>query len=87
MNSENKGIQRVIEIPLEEVQSPDYHKRKHGVNEPCLICGKPLKGEYKQVQLLTNGNIVSSDQDFTNSQGFFGVGKDCAKKLIIQFSF
>ena len=91
MNSAKTGIQRVIEIPLNEVQSPLYDKNLpgcHGGKNPCLICGKEVKtGIGKMVQLLTNGNIVSSDQDFANSQGFFPVGSDCAKKLVLHFAF
>ncbi len=82
-------IQRIIEIPLNEVQSKDYEKneKRGGNRNPCLICGKEIKGEAKQVQLLTTGYIVSSDQSFVNSQGFFPVGNDCAKKLVIKFAF
>lgn len=91
MNNEKKGIQRVIEIPLEEVQSPLYDKNLpgcHGGKNPCIICGKEVKpGTGKMVQLLTNGNIVSSDQDFENSMGFHPVGSNCAKKLVIHFAF
>lgn len=86
MNSKNKGIQRVIEIPLEELQPVDYKQRSCTKN-PCLICGKEITGKSKMVQLLTNGNIVSSDQDFENSQGFHAVGPNCHKKLIIHFAF
>jgi hypothetical protein len=40
------------------------------------------------VHLLTSGNIVSySGDDIEDSQGFFPIGNDCAKKLVIQFAF
>lgn len=86
-----KQINIIIEIPLSDVRSENYHKNeKKCINgiEPCLVCGKPIKdiNKAKHVQLLTNGNIVSTDQEFDNTQGFFPVGSDCAKKLIVSFA-
>ena len=84
-------IQRIIEIPLHEVQSPNYEnnlERFGDHSDTCLICGKRTKGNTKSVHLLTNGNIVSySGDDIEESQGFFPVGSDCAKKLTIKFAF
>lgn len=79
-------IQRIIQIPLEEIQT--YKAGNTIGKNPCLICGKEIKTKsHKWVQLLTNGNIISTDQPIENSQGFFPVGNECAKKLTIQFSF
>jgi hypothetical protein len=84
-------IQRIIEIPLEEVQSPNYEKnleRFGDHSDTCLICGKRTNGKSKYIHLLTNGNIVSyGGDDIEESQGFFPIGSDCAKKLTIQFTF
>jgi len=83
------SIQRIIEIPLEEVQT-EFAKNKNTCKESeCLICGKEIKkySNYNQVQLLTNGNIVSTDEDLENSQGLFKVGLECRKKLVIKFYF
>jgi len=81
----------IVEIPLEEVRSEHYkvNAKRCGKKQPCLICGKAIKDESKAkyVQLLTNGNIVSSTEKFENSQGQFPVGTDCAKKLVINFAF
>jgi hypothetical protein len=87
-----KTIQRIIEIPLEEVQSENYDanvERYGDHSNTCLICGKRVKeGKEKMVHLLNNGNIVSYEgEDIENSQGFFPVGSDCANKLIIKFAF
>lgn len=83
-----KTIQRIFEIPLEEVQTEEAKRKDTSIGECCLVCGKKIKGNaHKYVQLLTNGNIVSSEEDFTNSQGFFPVGNDCAKRLVIKFAF
>lgn len=84
-------IHRIIEIPLEEVQSKEVWEVWHRSGENvCAICGKPIKEgqRTKYIHLLTNGNIVSySGHDIENSQGFFPVGENCAKKLVIKFAF
>lgn len=85
-------IQRIIEIPLEEVRSEQYEdniKRYGDHDNSCFICGKRItSGKERMVHLLTNGNIVSyGSEDIENSQGFFPVGSDCAKKLTINFTF
>lgn len=83
------SIQRIIEIPLIELQTEKAQNMDITISNCCCICGKKIKDGAlsKQVQLLTNGNIVSTDQDIENSQGFFPVGSECLKKLVIQFSF
>jgi hypothetical protein len=86
-------IQRIIEIPLQEVQSPNYYANleKYGEDSnTCCICGKRIKNmeKTKYVHMLTSGNIVShGGDDIEDSQGLFPVGNDCAKKLIISFIF
>ena len=84
-----KTIQRIIEIPLGELQTEEVRENWANYNiDQCVICGKKVKGAGKNVHYLTNGNIVSySGGDIENSQGFFTVGNECAKKLIIQFAF
>lgn len=82
-------IQRIIEIPLQEIQTEKAKNMDISITNCCCICGNKIKegAKSKQVQLLTNGNIISTDQDVENSQGFFSVGSECVKKLVIQFSF
>lgn len=83
-------IQRIIEIPLDELQTEAGYKKTNRGNNPCLICGREIKkdAKFKQVHLLTNGNIVSyAGHDIEGSQGLFPIGLNCAKKLIIQFAF
>lgn len=92
MATENT-IQRIIEIPLSEVQSPNYEAnidRFGDDSNTCICCGKRIKTypKCKFVHLLTSGNIVSfGGDDIEDSQGFFPIGNDCAKKLVIQFTF
>lgn len=90
---ETKTIQRYITVPLHEVRANNYETniKKYGDHiDTCFICGKRIKNfqKAKTVHYLTTGEIVSySGDDVVESQGFFPVGNDCAKKLIIQFSF
>lgn len=83
------SIQRIIEVPLSELQTGKAIGMDITTTNCCCICGKPIKGEpAKMVHLLTNGNIVSWEgSDIENSQGFFPVGNECKKKLIITFAF
>jgi hypothetical protein len=82
-------IQRIIEIPLNELQTDKAKNIDITINNCCVICAKKLKDntKVKYVQLLTNGNIVSTNQNIENSQGFFPVGSECLKKLVINFAF
>jgi hypothetical protein len=82
-------IQRIIEIPIEELQT-EYARDNWGDfdTDQCCLCGKKVGKNPKWVHYLTNGNIVSySGDDIAECQGFFPVGAECAKKLIIQFAF
>lgn len=81
-------MERVIEISLYELQTDKARNEDITVTGGCAICGKPIKDETKAkyIHLLTNGNIISSFDDFENSQGCFPVGPECAKKLTIDFT-
>ena len=81
-------IQRVIEIPITELQTEKARKTWQNHSDRCCLCGKKVGKNPKMVHYLTNGNIVSwSGEDIEGSQGFFPVGNECAKKLVIQFAF
>ena len=83
-------IQRILEIPLHELQTEKARNMDISLKKCCCICGKDIKeGQVtKMVHLLENGNIVSYDgDDMVGSQGFFEVGRECYKKLVIQFAF
>lgn len=81
-------IEAVVQIPLESVQTGTAKTESPNPGH-CIICGKKIKDldNAKRVHLLTNGNIISSAEDFDNSQGVFEVGPECAKNLIIKFAF
>lgn len=63
--------------------------RVRGDQEPCAVCGKPVRDLVKfQVHLSNQGNVypTSIDVDVANNlpEGtmyFFPVGPDCAKKI------
>ena len=81
-------IQRIIEIPLAELQTQKAKKTWKNNSDTCCLCGQKIGVNPKYVHYLTNGNITSyQGEDIENDQGFFPVGKECAKKLIINFAF
>lgn len=88
-----KTIERIIQIPLDEVRSEKYDSNIElygDHSDTCFLCGKRTAGKpnTKHVHFLNNGNLVSyAGDDIENSQGHFPVGPECAKRLIIQFAF
>lgn len=56
--------------------------------EPCIICEQPvnINDSTKYVHMLTTLEAINKD-DHENSQGFFPIGNDCAKKLPKDFIF
>ena len=82
-----KTIEKIIEVPLSEIQTERGKDMDITTLDVCCICGKKIKGKHRVVHLLQNGNIISSSESYDNSQGFFPVGIECVKKLIIKFSF
>jgi hypothetical protein len=85
----NTTIQRIIEIPIEELQNEDAKINwGHYRDDQCCLCGKKVGKNPKMVHYTTNGTIISyNGSDLAESQGFFPVGSECAKKLVIQFAF
>lgn len=79
----------IFEIDLNDILSDDFDDSKAGNHEPCICCGKPVKEVKYQVHLLTNGNLVSTDQEFSSEedQGFYAIGSACRKKLPNNFVF
>lgn len=84
-----KTIQRIIEVPIDELQTENAKNNWANYNtNQCCLCGKKVGNNPKYVHYLTNGNIISyGGNDIENSQGYFPVGNECAKKLVIQFAF
>ena len=62
------SIQRIIEIPLDEVQTDKAKDTDISLNFCCCICAKPLRkaGDYKLVHITNRNTIVSTDQDIDN---------------------
>lgn len=89
MKKDIQTIQRIIEIPIVELQNDEARNNWGSFNEnQCCLCGKKVGKNPKMVHYLTNGNIVSyGEGDIEGSQGMFPVGSECAKKLVIQFAF
>lgn len=75
----------IFQIPLSDVQNENVSN----VTTGCICCGKPILKARYAVHLLTNGNLVSSDQPFEEKedQGFFDIGTECIKRLPNNFYF
>jgi hypothetical protein len=81
-----KDLQRwIFEIPLNDIQTDSYDEV--GNKNPCVCCGKEVKETKYMVHLLTTGNLISSQEDFEDSQGFFPIGNACKNKLPNNFYF
>lgn len=79
-----------VKIPLWDIQTIRGRVTDFTTAHVCAVCGKPLivGKEYKQIHLLTTGEIVSYDgDDVAESQGFFPVGPECEKRLVLKFAF
>lgn len=83
MNNINRWI---FEIPLSDVRDDGVDNTDVG---ECICCGKHLKNAKYSVHLLTNGNLVSTDQKFSEDedQGFFSIGNECKNRLPNNFTF
>lgn len=80
-----KDINRwIFEIPLSDVMEETYIE---GKGNPCICCGKNVNEPKYFVHLLTNGNLVSTDEDMAESQGLFPIGSGCKNKLPNNFYF
>ena len=74
----------VFKIALEDIRGE--YKEGKGVS-PCICCGKEVKNPKYYVHLLTSGDLVSSDEEFEDSQGLFPIGNSCKSKLPNNFYF
>lgn len=63
------SIERIVEISFYEIQTEKAKNMDITTTNCCCVCGKKIKGvsKIKMVHLLTNGNIVSTDQNIENS--------------------
>ena len=77
--------QWLFEIPVEDIQ--DETVASGAFENSCICCGKRISSPKYYVHLLTNGNLISSAEDFDNSQGFFVIGASCRGKLPNNFYF
>lgn len=75
----------IFEIPSTDIINENYPDSEP--QKSCFCCGGSIKQNKYFVHLLTNGNIVSSDEDFDNSQGYFHIGSCCKNKVPNNFIF
>lgn len=74
----------VFQIPVHEVKTTD---KDTTVSGGCFLCGKTIHSRKYLIHLLTDGTLVSSDQEFDDDQGFFEIGSECRKRLPDNFVF
>lgn len=76
----------IFEIPLDDIIDENYKENCKGDNL-CICCGKNIKAPRYHVHLLDDGNLVSTQEPFDISQGFFPIGSSCKNKLPNNFYF
>lgn len=85
--SETEGENLVLDLSL--VRGEGYEEKKCLTgSQPCLICGRPvhITDTTQYVHLLTTGKLVNAEEH-PKSQGFYPVGRECAKRLPKWFVF
>jgi hypothetical protein len=59
------------------------HDARHNVG--CHLCGRKMSAKAQEnahlVHMSVDGDLVETDAEITDSQGFFPVGSECAKRL------
>lgn len=73
----------ITELPIEQFQNKDAQDNWACYNSnQCSLCGRKLGKHPQMIHYLTNGKITSkSEHEVDNSQGYFEIGSECAKKL------
>lgn len=77
----------IFEIPLLDIQADEFVEG--GGDYQCVCCGKGIKSPKFWVHLLVNGRLVSTPEEFDESedQGFYPIGANCKNKLPNNFYF
>jgi hypothetical protein len=81
--------QQFEKIELSSVRSPKYDEnieREGDHSETCFICGKRTQSK-QLVHYLVSDELIAYGGDVEDSQGFFPIGSNCAKKLPKKFIF
>lgn len=74
-------------IPAVYAKDREKNEERHGIfGNTCFCCGRPT-AEKQFVHLLTSGDVINTTEEVENSQGFFPIGPECAKKYPKEFVF
>jgi hypothetical protein len=85
MSSKNQTTYQAIKPPYS--RDKVYYEEKYGsCSVSCFLCGRDTT-EKLFVHYTTDGHLINTREEVENSQGFFPVGSDCAKKLPKDFIF
>lgn len=72
-------------IPKSKQYDANRERYGHGVNYPCVVCGRPVSNPKYMVECV-NGGVSecvmpeTADTSDPGYMGFFPVGPDCLKK-------
>lgn len=53
----------------------------------CICCNKPISGKDLKYIHATTDWVATDQEEVENSQGYFAIGSDCAKKFPKEFIF
>lgn len=77
----------LITIPTAAPEVREANDRKYGgtATHTCIVCLKGMTGVSAErgwwVHMTTSLMLAPADADVANSQGWFPVGSECAKKV------
>jgi len=73
-----QGVHLLMAYNLFENANPQYFDS--GDPNNCLLCNRPLKSGYLLIEVGIDGYEFGTTQE-TDSQGSFGIGPECVKKV------
>lgn len=54
---------------------------KSGLDNSCVMCGRIVGKNSWYIQQSNDGTILAPDYEGSESQGFWEIGSECAKKI------
>lgn len=87
LNIESQQYEKIDRSTIQSSKYDENIEREGEHSDTCFICGKRTKSK-QLVHYLTSGELVAyGGDDIKDSQGFFPIGSNCAKKLPKKFIF
>jgi len=76
-----------IDLPAYDADKREANEARYRSNHvgTCIVCGRPLSRSQADngawVHMSTDWQVISPDDTEADSQGFFPIGSECAKKI------